>query len=248
MRLAKILAGVVLLLGIVAGVLYVLASAVPGDYRPADLTHRQRVRVAKRFIQRVVDDFHEPAERRRRFDVVLGEDEFNAYLASMDEIVAHLPGGDDGQVRRALAESQLADPSVAMSAGEIALLVRHTGYNKILTLRLRFELLDSGRLRVHLRGARVGRLPVPRFLVDRAVQALRTRAAGAIAPDERSNGGSLPTGQQMRRLTARIVLAIGGEPIVPVLGLRKHKRVRLTGMDLTDKAVVLHFIPAGPEE
>ncbi|MFW6133542.1 MAG: hypothetical protein ACOC8F_06555 [Planctomycetota bacterium] len=244
-RALKVAVALVVLLALGCGVCYLLASAVPGDYRPADLPHARRVRWAKRFLQRVAEDFHNAAERRQPFDLAVGADELNAYLASMDEIVAQLPGTTSGQVREPLARAELAAPAVTMRDGALGLMVRHTGYNKVLTLRLGFELLDNGDLRIRLTGARVGRLPVPSFLVDRALAALRDRAAAAVEPPPTADRhGGVPTSGQMRRLVARVVGAIDGEPVTPVFGLRRETRVRLTGMDIRDGAMVMHFIPA----
>lgn len=245
--LLKLLVGFVGLLLVAAVVLYVLAALVPTDYRPADLSQEERERAARQFIRRAVNDFHTPVERAKPFDLVIEEGELNKYLASMDEVVAQLPGESGGTVRSQMRDSRLAGPAVAMHEGELSLMVRQSGYDKVLTLRVKPSLTDAGLLRLDVAGARIGRLPVPRAVVDRAMESLRSRAADAVDADSRSAaGGAVPTAQQMRRLMAAVVRAIGGEPITPVLGLREAKRVRLAGLDIEEGKMTLHFTPEPP--
>jgi hypothetical protein len=241
MRARKVVAyGVLGLVGAVAAgaiVLYLLASAVPGEYRPAtDLLRPERQAAGDRFF-RLLQDFNNRAEDVRPFEITLRQEELNEYLASMDEIVEAFPEQPAGSAYKAMDGAGVSGLAVAIRPGALVLMARSTRHDKIVSLDVSPSFTGDGRLRLAMTAARVGTLPIPRALarrqLDRLKRQFRKRAAA-----RRSNG---PTAEQVGELLQAMVRAIDDRPILPVFGLREEKRVRLTRMDLEQGEMTLHF-------
>jgi hypothetical protein len=236
---------VVLAVAATAVAIYVLASRVPPDYRPARLTQPQKERAAKEFVNdKVFRGFSNPAQANEPFRWHVTEEQLNRYIASMDEIVSLLPGRDPGDVYARLEEAGLADPGLALGDGTLTLMVRDKRREKILSVRLAVEMTD-GRLRVRLAGARVGRVAVPRSVVAGQIEELK-----AYLEYRRSQGqGDKEVGglsaEALGRLLAGVVEAVGEEPIDPVFtGGINNRRVRVTGVTIERDRLTLELAPA----
>jgi len=226
---------------------YVLVSWVPGDYRPARLGREQREEATSRFYNRVFR-FISDGEDIQPFTWTVGEQQLNGWLASMDEI-AYRRGGKRGHVHTLLAKARLAEPAVALGDGEMKLMVRSTEHDKVLSATLRFELTAGGQLRVRLAGTRVGRLPLPRFLVRERVRKLQRTVVQRLLSSAESQDAreSDPSKAGVARVLARVVAAIDGQAIDTELTWRLHsrKRVRIAKIDIDGRAATLHVVPVG---
>jgi hypothetical protein len=231
-----------LLLAAVAGAaaLYLLASRVPRQYRPADLSRQERDAAGHEFVESGAKGFYNKVPVREPFAFSLSEDRLNAYLASMDEISGLVPGGRPGEVRERLRRAGLADPAVAIGDGVLTLMVRLAQYGKVLSADLSFDFLPDGRLRVRLREVRVGSLAVPDWLVRGRLHQLRRAIAPAM---RRALAGNDVRGLSVEDVSAvltAVLAAIDEEPISPDLP-KYHQRV--VGIDLHDRALKIRFQP-----
>jgi hypothetical protein len=233
-----------------AGVLYLLAGAVPQGYRPAQLGGGDRVQAAKHFYGKVMD-FDGQAQGTEAFDLSVTQEELNNYLASVDEIAALLPEGHSGDVEGLMAAAGLCDPAVALGDGAVTFMVRSARHdNRILSADVAFRFGPDGRLRVRLGQMRIGELAVPEEVVHRRLQQVRDMLAG------RDSGG------QSRQRTAEwinsagavaavaeaaitaITAAIDGEAIVPE-GAWRQGRIRVEGVEVTPDQLHLRLRPVG---
>lgn len=225
-----------------AVVMYLLASWVPGDYRPVRLNHQAREQATSRFYSRVFK-FMSDGEDVKPFTWSASEEWLNRYLSSMDEI-AFRKGGERGQADRMMAKAGLTEPMVALDDGAITLLARSTKYDKIISAKLAFEFTPDGKLRIRLAGARMGRAPVPAWVVRGRIEKLK-RTVGqrllAMSADRE------PSSAGVAKVLGRVIAAIDGEPIDTELTWRLHskKRVRISRIDISDGMLTLHVVPVG---
>jgi len=228
--------------------LYLLASWVPARYRPLRLNRQEREQAASGFYKRIFK-FMSDGEDVKPFTWSVSEEWLNRCLASMDEI-AFRKGGKRGQVDRMMAKAGLAEPMVALADGAVTVLARSTRYDKIISAKLAFELAADGKLRVRLAGARIGRAPVPAWMIRERIERLQRTVGRRLLE---TAGDDEPSSAGVARVLGRVIAAIDGEPIDAELTWRLHsrKRVRIERIDLSDGALTLHVVPvgrAGPEE
>ncbi|MHC4983509.1 MAG: hypothetical protein ACYTF6_10155 [Planctomycetota bacterium] len=233
---------------LVAGVLYLMVSIAPAKYAPVHLSAEQREKSAKQFY-RLVQDFINEAEGIRPFEMTLGQDEANWYLASLDEIVGKVPGHRSGSAREALEKAGLAEPMVLLDGGRLTLMVRLTKYDKVLSVDLKFGFTTDERLSVRMAGARIGRLSAPGFIVRPALDAIRGRLGQARR--EAEGGGSesvlIPASRarDVGSLLHEVISAVNERPIKPVFGRSKGRLVRLVRIEIAKGRMVLGFRPYG---
>ncbi len=217
--------GGLLLAVLVAG--YLAIKHVPGDYRPLALAGREREQARRRVQQAVVEvlgaasrvgsrDPHcDPADQPRRATVELSADTLNRWVASLPD-----------EVTTALGRAGLRDPAVAVNDGRLTLYAHWARHDAVVGVDLVAEFDDTQRMTIRLAGARLGRVPVPRGILEtrrREIIALldayveRQRQAGR--PD--SDAGDL-TGA-----VERVVDALRGVPVRLDLPRRcGHARIR----------------------
>ena len=238
----------VLIAAISAAVLYVIASAVPADYRPPVLAPPQRVSSAKQFY-RLVTEFINNADDIKPFEMTLTQAEINEYLASVDEIVNERPGPGNDSPRKAMEEAGLAGPMFVAKDGRITLMAVSTEYKKILSVDLVFEFTDDRRLRARVSGMRVGRLPVPRPFVGSTVGKVKEHLCqeGRNVSAGKDKRGAYPSAQEVGELLAALISAVEQEPIMPVFGHDRKRQVRLVSIEAADGRIVLGFEPFGRE-
>jgi len=240
---------------VTAVVLYILASRVPAAYRPAQLTHDERVSVRDRFWNHILQfnqKAHEP------FDWVITERQINEYLASMEEIETKVSAraASGTMMRRA----GIAEPAVAVGDGTLTVMLLSTRHDKVFSADLSFAFTPDGQLRIRMEQVRIGVLRVPRSFVDDRLQqvksALAQRGEDLRAADENASPAGTVGGVSPRDLAAvlaRVVAAINQEPIptdfeVPLL----RRRVRVKGIDVLARTesgearIVLHVVPVAP--
>lgn len=242
---------VVLLLVVSAVGLYIQISLDPAKYKPAHLTEQRRLDVSVTFVDEL-QDFFNKIEQVEPFTWTLTQERLNEYLASMDEIASDLPGSSKpGDVTKFMEKADLADPAVAMGDGVMALLIRSTEYDKVLSMDLEVWFPSEDELQIELTRARVGRLPMPDKTATRALRKLkrmirwRMKSSQAGSSDDGPGGGGagLSAGDMGGVLTT-VVTAIDGSAIPAVFSIG-NKRVRIADVKITPQQISLHFEPVG---
>ncbi len=222
-----------------AGVLYVLASRVPAEYRPIRLSQQHKQEAAYDFVNRkLIRELSNPAQESRPFDWSITEDEINRFLASMDEIAWLGMGWEPGQMQGRLDGAGLAEPAVLLGEGTLTLMLRETRRQKVLSVTLAAEQTDD-HIGFRLDGARVGRLAVPSSAVAGQVEQLRRQLAEADPIDEDNDK---PV-EQFGRLLAGL-LAGEDARVEPVFtGGINRRRLRVSEMTIADKQLTLRLEP-----
>jgi len=188
---------------VAAGLLYIQASRIPDNYRPARLTKKEAHQAVGNFARDVTEGFGNKVKMVKPFEWSITQTTINRYLAAMDEIAFNLPNGvKRGHIDAEMAKLGLADPAVALEDGKVALMVRSTTYRKILSAEISVDLVEGDKLKFTLNATRIGKLPVPSGFLTGRIEALSRKLTG-----ERSYGIS--------ETLAELLSAIDGEPINP---------------------------------
>jgi hypothetical protein len=239
----KIAACLLLVLAAAAMLAYVLANRVPAAYVPAQLPPAQRDAASKVFYRRV-GDFNNEVQRNAPFTWRIGEDEINAYLASLDEIAAMHPSdsAQDAAATRTLAKAGLAEPVVSLRDGALTLMVRSTQYDKVLSASLHLEITPGGKLRATLAETAVGALPLPSNFV-------RDKLAALARPAAQRGTASPPFGGEAHDVLSAVLAALDGREIDPVFSWRLStpKVVRVAGIDINDGNMTVRLKPQSQE-
>jgi hypothetical protein len=242
----SLLVSVGLLLAIGLGV-YLQASRLPEDYRPARLGREQRIHASKQFYRKLMD-FNNSAQRVRPFTLTLQQDRVNEYLTSLDEIATARAGVKAGTVHKAMDRLGLSDPAVAFADNEMTLMVRSRKAGKVLSADLEMDYTDDGKLIVRLTGARVGRLPLPPALVDSQVNrikaALTRRLRAARNGSSKTPSAMGPSAADVGKALAVLLAAIDAQPVSTRLTW-DGKPFVLDRIRLEDGRVHLDFRPVG---
>jgi len=241
-----VLAGLLLVVFVSAGVLYLMASIVPAEYDPLHLSYERRRQAADRFYK-VVQDFINSAEDIKPFEISLTQDELNEYLASVDQIIQKLPGPDDANAQKALEQQRISGPMVVLRPGRLTYMARTLEHDKIISFNVAFDLTADGRLGVQVSDARVGLLRAPRSFLQRGLDAVKRRSPrprGESTPAEQARGLA-PSASDVGELLRGLAAAADGEPVLPVFGHRKNKLVRLVRIEVTQGNMLLGFEPYG---
>jgi len=243
-------AAAIVLIGVV---LYVQASRIPARYRPAQLTAAEKQRAAKEFYSRIVNEFGNDAQRNEPYEWSVSEEQFNAWLASMDEIASKTHTGKPGQVYKAMAQAGLAGPAVALRDGVMTLMMRSTKHQKILSVDIAFTFTPEKKLRLQVRGLRLGRLAVPDSLVRSRLEELKRLSSSAArdGPAGRSRRATMAgvSSDDVAAVLGAVLAAIDEEPIRPELTWPVNKkRVRIERIEIAGGMLRLHVTPVGREK
>jgi len=245
-RILRISLLVLLLAALAVVVLYFQASRIPSDYRPAQLSGREREQAARQFVSQI-SDFNNKAQLPQPFEWQITQEQANRYLAAADEIAANRLGGRPGEVREALESVGLSDPAVSLNDSILALLVRSSHYDKVVSADIRFTFLDDGRLQIRLAQTWVGQLPVPDALLRSQLERLKQKLAREQAQTRvrpRASSGEEPSSDEVGRLIASVISAIDEAPIDPVLvGGLNNKKVRIESIRIHDGKLTLRAVP-----
>lgn len=223
------------------GILYLLASRVPADYKPARLTNEQTRQYAKELVNRYLNEFADQAGQLKPFAWSITQKQMNNYLASMDEI-AFLAGRDRGELYKSMDRGDFGftEPAAAMDDGVLTLMVRTRDYGKILSVGLSLTVTDDQKLKVELVHARIGIVPLPVALVR---PLLREQKGQLFGSDEDDSGGN-SAGSITKGLGA-VMAAIDEEPIPVVFQAKPSMQwVRLADITIDDGVMKLHVVPA----
>jgi len=238
---------------VVAAGLYLLASWVPGSYRPARLTEPERRLVASdEFVPHILA-FGNRAQENQPYTWSIEQRQLNEYLASVDEIADYLsPGpGRTGRAYEVLEEAHLAEPAAALDDGVLRLMVRETRYNKILSVGISFVLDQQGLLRVRLRRLRIGCLRVPESWFQDQLEQFRRRMLrempqpeAPIGPAAQGRGFVGVSCDDLGELLAILVRATDRHPLRPILTWPiGDKTVRVERIVIDDGRLTLHLVP-----
>lgn len=175
MRIGRVIKWSVLLLllgliGLIGGAYY-LASRVPSNYHPAQLTAEERQEVAEGLFGADVSRFDRTVQSRTQSTYILTEKNANMHLAALDEIAALNQGVQPGTVHDALRSMGLSGPAVSFADDEVTFMVRSDEYNKVLSVDMSLEARD-GMIHARITGARVGNLTLPDSVVEDVLREL----------------------------------------------------------------------------
>jgi hypothetical protein len=201
-KIARILVWALVVLMVAAGLLYIQASRVPGNYRPAKLSPEETKKAVDGFVRDVAQGFGNKVKMVEPFEWSITQSTLNRYLASIDEIAFSLPNGvKRGQIDAEMAKLGLAGPAAALEDGKVTLMVRSTAYRKVLSAEISVELVD-GKLRFTLSATRIGKLPMPSGFLTGKIRAMSAKLTGERSDD-------------IAETLAELLSAIDGEPISP---------------------------------
>jgi len=231
-RSGKILKRLVLLLVLVViGALvlgYVQASRVPDNYRPAQLGVAERQDAVDQFWGTSVADFNNGAQNVVPFQWRIASTDLNRYLASIDAIAAHSPSGRSelGDVDKTMAKAGLSEPAVAFGDGVMTLMVRSTGYSKVMSV----DVVIADGLRIETVATRLGELPLPDAVGAAALDKLKEVLRGRDKSDDA--GGVL----------AELITSINATPMRRNWTL-DGKDILVSGVTITPDGMAIDFKP-----
>jgi len=234
--IAQVLVWTLVVLMVAAGLIYIQASRIPDNYRPAKLTLAEAEQATKEFARDVAQGFGNKVKMVEPFEWSITQSTANRYLAAMDEIAFHLPNGvKRGKINEEMAKLGLADPAVALDDGKVPLMIRSTTYGKILSAEVGVELLDDKKLKCTLTATRVGKMPVPSSFLTDEIKALAAKLAGKQADD-------------ISETLAELLAAIDGEPISPPDAWRiQGVKVGIEAVTIADGKLTLKVRPIPPK-
>lgn len=239
---------------LIAGGLYVQASCIPPTYRPVQLSAQQRKRVVKEFWARV-QEFGNASQGSEPFAWTITQDQFNEYLASMDEIASVTPSGKPGAIYRAMETAQVAEPVVVLQEDLLTFMVRSKARNKVFSADLSFSFTSDEQLRVRLVEVRAGRLSLPNSWVRSRLE----EAKRLVRTDRKTARHSVGKLGEMRLVglspediasaVAAVISAINEEPISAELTWPVNKKdIRIERIDIGDGLLRLQVVPTGRKE
>ena len=246
MRLGRTIwktAVVLLAAGLLAALLlYIQASRIPGEYRPAQLSADQKNQAVKEFWSKV-QDFGNDAQGHLPYEWSVSEEQLNRYLASADEIASSTPSGVPGRVYRELDDAHLAAPAVHLGQGTVTLMVRSQEYQKILSAEIGLAIAD-GKLAARMGDARVGCLALPPSWVKRRLEEVKRMLPRGGRTDLRQAGLSGLSAQDVAAVIARVLEAVDENPIsAEITWPVNRKRVRIDSVEIRDGRLMVRVTP-----
>ena len=234
---------------VVSAGLYVAANQTPQEYIPLYLSDGEKQLAAKQFIRRI-QDFGNDAQQNEPYLWSLTQEQLNAYLASLDEIAANMPGGKAGTVQKAMQRIGLTTPTLKLEKDVLTLMVRSAKYNKVISTDFSFSFTPDKKLRVSILQTRMGRLAMPDTFVRSHLEKLQnTLKAARPSPKTKpaSRRSSLLVGlssSQLGAVLAAVIAAVDQEPIsTELLWPIRKKRVRVEGIEIDDRQLTLYVVP-----
>lgn len=241
---------------------FLLASWKPSGYEPIRLSDSQKHKMASDFAMLVIDRFRaaaqDAAHEKRPFSFSFTQDQLNGYLASIDHIAAMRPPVKHGEVYKVMDQVGLAEPVVHLQEGVLTLMVRTRDYEKVLSAGLTFTFTEDAGLKIDLAGAHIGRAPIPRALIRNRLQPVKAILRKQM--EKMQPAGTRPTKprgvvlvgfstRDIARVIRGAITAIDEEPIpAEDLVSKVGAKVRVTGIDIEDGKITLHFVPVVRKE
>jgi hypothetical protein len=241
----------VLVLVLSAGLLYWMASRVPSGYRPAQLTHEQRLHVAHTVLPSDVSAFHNIVQAGQLDTFSVGEERINQYLASLDEIATELNHARPGTIQKKFQDMGVAEPAVDLQPGSMVFMIRSAEYEKILSIQIGLEVKDE-KVIAEVESVRVGSMPVPRSMVRGQLEKLG-KALGRLEQDTRRGRDDADVWNAPSTLLPSLLKsALEREPLPATFDVRvarsrrdtsSLRRVRIEKIAITDDEVQLWLDP-----
>ncbi len=235
--------GLIVLFGLmlVTAVVFLVASSVPSAYLPYRLNHKEQKDAAKHFVDKHGFVFLNKVMENQPFTHSITESDLNMYLAALDEIAFLRLGGQkvkqkSGQVFYAMDKAGMVDPVVEIDNGVLTMMVRWKGINKVISLDLSFVFDEDDRMGVVLKQVRVGRMPVPQFIINDSLEALKKATKNRPKTEE-------VTPEDLDALLAAILGAIGEDPIPATIRFSKKRLRRIRDVELEDGVMKIHVVP-----
>ena len=242
--------------------LFLLASWKPSGYEPIRLSDSQKHKTATDFAMLVIDRFREAARaaarNERPFSFSFTQDQINEYLASIDHIAALRPPVKHGEIYKVMDQVGLAEPVVHLQQGILTVMVRTRDYEKVLSAGLAFTFTKDAGLKIDLASAHIGRAPIPKALIRNRLQPVKAILRKQM--EKMQSAGTRPTKprgvvlvgfstRDIARVIRGVITAIDEEPIpTEELVSKVGAKVRVTGIDVEDGKITLHFAPVGRKE
>jgi len=254
MRVARTVRRLVILVvgGIVlaAGVLYMLASALPQRYHPELLSQARKQQVSSECVSHISVMGKPPqCGNPYKWQWSASQKQLNEYLSAMDEIAAIDPRNKAGEIDTLMTEAGLAAPAVALADGVLTLMVRLGRYGKVLSVDIGFEFTDDQKLRIRLLETRLGRLKIPDTWIrgwlaefKQALRARQTRQADGAGPRLDGTFAAISSEAAASAL-ASVLLAIDAEPISTEFPLPINNWLRIVGIRIERGLLRLTIVP-----
>jgi hypothetical protein len=229
-----------------AAVVFLLASSVPDEYKPFQLTQKERKDAAIDFVGRHGAKLVENIRVNQPFSHTLTEQDMNLYLASLDEIAYLKPARrgnrqKSGEVYEAMDKAGLADPVVAMDDGILTVMVRTQRSNKVASMDLAFEFPDNDHIQIVLKQVRIGHMPVPRSFVEGGLETLKRGVGDLSTLDETA-------AQDLDTILAGVLAAVGEGPLPATMRFGSKRVRRIKDVVVDDGQLTIHVEPAFDED
>jgi len=224
-----------------SSVVFLLACSVPAEYKPIQLTQKERKLFAKDFVDRHGLAFLNKVQENQAFTHTISQDELNLYLASLDEIAFLKPGRDrksktTGGIYEAMDKAGLADPVIRMHDGVFTIMVRTRGSNKVVALDISMKITDDDRLAVALEHARIGLMPMPQALLDKSITSLKRAVAKKSQASEAS-------ARDLDGLLSTVLASINEDPIGTELKFSRKRIRKITELTIEDGKLIMRVVP-----
>lgn len=231
---------------LVTAVVFLIASSPPSEYLPYQLTQKERKQYAIHFVDNHGAVFFNLVGENQPFTHEILETDLNMYLASLDEIAFLKPARrgkeeDSGKVLRAMDKAGVSDPAVKMSDGVLTFMVQTKKARKVISFDLAFEFDDDDHMRITLREVRIGRMPVPEFILSKSIKALKQGVKAPATPEE-------ITPEDFDTILAGLIVAIGEDAVSTKLRFRKKVVRRIRDIEVIDGKLRIHVVPVSLEE
>jgi len=228
----------------IIAVIFLIASSPPSGYRPYQLTQKERKEAAKHFIDHHGFVFLNKIMENQPFTHTLTESDLNMYLASLDEIAFLKPAkrgeqSDSGEVFRAMDKAGLADPAVKLSDGVVTLMVQTKKARKVISFDLAFE-FDDDRMRVSLKQVRIGRMPVPEFILRGSIDALKKGVKNRPQMEEIRP-------EDFDAMLAGLIAAMGEDAVPTTLRFSRKRLRKIRDVDVVDGQLNIYIVPVTRE-
>ena len=223
------------------GVLFMVASMCPSDYKPYQLTKQRRQHEAQRFVNNYLNNFLNQYNNIIPFTFEISANQMNFFLASLDEIAMLRPNsksGDNntGGVYAALDRQGLADPFVKFDDDKLTVMIRVQKHaDKIISLDISMKALGDGKMKFALEGVRIGRLPIPKSIVAESLSLVKSELENQNKDDNDI--------VSMDNLLTKVFTSLDSEPIETKCKIRGKKKY-ISSIELKDGKLKIQYVPA----
>ena len=237
---------------VTGGVLYMMASKVPEDYRPVVLTEARK-QEARESLAAKVKDFirlageigsEEPDQvattrpgdgarpQKKQFKMSLSQDEVNEWTATMND-----------KLSNTLKEFGMSDPAVAIGKDRLTFYARWAEYDKVVGLDMGFRFNSDSTMTIDIKKARIGDLPMPKASLEKHKAAIVDKLERHVREIGGDGGGSF-AGQPMglfNDAASKMADAMAGRPVK--LDIRQSfGNVRVRGIAMVDGQATLDVV------